>query len=230
MACPTSDTGEDDPAAMEASPPDMLPDRLVSGYRNFRAGRYDAERERYLRLAEGGQKPRIMMIACCDSRAAPEVIFDASPGELFVVRNVANLVPPYTPDGGHHSTSAALEFAVLSLKVEHVVVMGHGRCGGVAAMVNRSDPLSRGDFIGQWLSAVRDIAEEEADRASAPANERHTAVERAGVEHSLANLRTFPWIRSRESRGDLALHGAWFDIGLGELHVLDQVNHAWSTL
>ena len=208
----------------------MLPERLVRGYLNFRAGRYDAEKERYMRLAEGGQKPRVMIIACCDSRAAPEAIFDASPGELFVVRNVANLVPPYAPDGGHHSTSAALEFAVLSLKVEHVVVMGHGRCGGIAAMVDKADPLSRGDFIGQWLSAVRDIAQEAADPDARPAHGLQTTVERAGVEHSLANLRTFPWIRSREARGELGLHGAWFDIGLGELHVLDQASHDWRTL
>lgn len=102
-----------------------LPVKLLEGYSNFRAGRYSSEAERYRRLGEGAQKPRVMIIACCDSRAAPETVFDAGPGEMFVVRNVANLVPPYTPDGGHHSTSAALEFAVMSLKVEHIVVMGH---------------------------------------------------------------------------------------------------------
>ena len=119
-----------------------LPKRLLDGYANFRKGRYASESERYLKLGEGQQKPTIMMIACCDSRAAPETIFDAGPGEMFVVRNVANLVPPYTPDGGHHATSAALEFAVLSLAVEHIVVMGHGRCGGIRAAVGDADPLS----------------------------------------------------------------------------------------
>ncbi|MEQ1521226.1 MAG: carbonic anhydrase, partial [Aestuariivirga sp.] len=112
-----------------------LPKRLLDGYANFRKGRYASEADRYRKLGEGLQKPTIMMIACCDSRAAPETIFDAGPGEMFVVRNVANLVPPYTPDGGHHATSAALEFAVLSLGVEHLVVMGHGRCGGIRAAV-----------------------------------------------------------------------------------------------
>ena len=116
-----------------------LPKRLLDGYANFRKGRYASESERYRKLGEGQQKPKIMMIACCDSRAAPETIFDAGPGEMFVVRNVANLVPPYTPDGGHHATSAALEFAVLSLAVEHIVVMGHGRCGGIRAAVGDAE-------------------------------------------------------------------------------------------
>ncbi len=200
----------------------MLPERLVDGYQRFRSGRYGAEKQRYLKLANQGQHPRVMVIACCDSRAAPETVFDADPGELFVVRNVANLVPPYAPDGRHHSTSAALEFAVLSLNVDDIVVMGHGRCGGIAALIAPAEPLSGSDFIGQWMSTVRDIVGEAAD-----AGDRGTAVERAAVEHSLANLRTFPWIRSREARGELGLHGAWFDIGLGELHVLDQANHCW---
>ena len=143
---------------------------------------------------------------------------------MFVVRNVANLVPPYAPDGRHHSTSAALEFAVLSLKVADIVVMGHGRCGGIAALIEPAEPLSGSDFIGQWMSTVRDIVGEAGD-----AGDRGTLVERAAVEHSLANLRTFPWIRSRVARGELDLHGAWFDIGLGELHVLDQANHCWPT-
>ncbi len=208
----------------------MLPVRLVKGYERFRSGRYDAERERYLSLAEEGQRPRIMVIACCDSRAAPEMVFDAAPGELFVVRNVANLVPPYAPDGRHHSTSAALEFAVLSLKVADVVVMGHGRCGGIAALIDHGEPLSSSDFIGQWMATVRDIVGEATGEGTGPSGDRGTLVERAAVEHSLANLRTFPWVRSREARGELGLHGAWFDIGLGELHVLDQANHRWPTL
>ena len=118
-----------------------LPPRLMNGYQSFRSGRYQTEAERYRTLGEGAQKPAIMIIACCDSRAAPETIFDAGPGEIFVMRNVANLVPPYAPDGKHHATSAAIEFAVLSLGVKHVVVMGHGRCGGIRAVVEGGDPL-----------------------------------------------------------------------------------------
>lgn len=208
-----------------------LPKRLLDGYANFRAGRYSLEAERYRVLGEGAQRPRIMMIACCDSRAAPETIFDAGPGEIFVVRNVANLVPPYAPDGRHHSTSAALEFAVLSLGVQDIVVMGHGKCGGIRAMVESGDPLTTGDFIGKWMSAVRDVAEtvrREHEHIHGP--ELQMAVERASVEHSLANLRTFPWLRTRISKRELSLSGAWFDISLGELHAYDDGAAQWNVI
>ncbi|MGE0240289.1 MAG: carbonic anhydrase [Parvibaculaceae bacterium] len=205
-----------------------FPKRLLEGYASFRSGRYAAETERYLKLGQGQQKPSIMMIACCDSRAAPETIFDAGPGEIFVVRNVANLVPPYAPDGRHHSTSAALEFAVLQLGVQHVVIMGHGRCGGIKAIIEPGDPLSTGDFIGKWLAGVRDVAAIVEDDHS-PA-ERLTAVEQASVEHSLANLRTFPWIRVREGKGQLTLHGAWFDISQGELNVYVEAERRWTVV
>ncbi len=205
----------------------MLPTRLMQGYKNFRTGRFATESERYRSLGAGTQKPTVMIIACCDSRAAPETIFDAGPGEIFVMRNVANLVPPYAPDGKHHATSAAIEFAVLSLGVAHVVVMGHGRCGGIRAVVEGGDPLSAGDFIGKWMSDVRDVA----DAVRVDHDHDHdlqTAVEHASVEHSLANLRTFPWLRMRENKGDVGVHGAWFDIGLGELHNFDEDQRKWS--
>lgn len=153
-----------------------LPERLLSGYRNFMSGRYSSESERYERLAREGQKPQTMVIACCDSRAAPETIFDAGPGELFVVRNVANLVPPYAPDSEFHGTSAALEFAVQALKVKHIVVMGHGRCGGIsAALGGLSEPLSPGDFIGKWMSLVAPAAEAISNAELLTAAERQTA-------------------------------------------------------
>ncbi len=205
-----------------------LPKRLLDGYANFRKGRYASESERYLKLGEGQQKPTIMMIACCDSRAAPETIFDAGPGEMFVVRNVANLVPPYTPDGGHHATSAALEFAVLSLGVEHLVVMGHGRCGGIRAAVGDAGPLSHTDFIGSWMRPIKDVARAVPHNDDAALHERH--IERASIEHSLANLRTFPWIRMKETRKELSLHGIWFDISMGELHSYDEGNAAWELI
>lgn len=205
-----------------------FPQRLLDGYASFRAGRYVSEAERYRRLGEGQQKPTIMMIACCDSRAAPETIFDAGPGEIFVVRNVANLVPPYAPDGRHHSTSAALEFAVLQLGVKHIVIMGHGRCGGIRAIIEPGDPLSTGDFIGKWLAGVRDVAATvEHDHELA---ERLTLVEQASVEHSLANLRTFPWVRVREGKSQLTLHGAWFDISQGELNVYEETERRWTVV
>jgi carbonic anhydrase len=207
-----------------------FPQRLLDGYASFRAGRYAAEAERYRSLGEGLQKPTIMMIACCDSRAAPETIFDAGPGEIFVVRNVANLVPPYAPDGRHHSTSAALEFAVLQLGVAHIVIMGHGRCGGIRAITEPGDPLSTGDFIGKWLAGVRDVAATVEHDHKHSAAERLILVEQASVEHSLANLRTFPWVRVREGRSQLTLHGAWFDISEGELNVYDETQRRWAVI
>lgn len=205
-----------------------LPKRLLDGYASFRNGRYNAESERYRKLGEGQQKPTIMMIACCDSRAAPELIFDAGPGEIFSVRNVANLVPPYTPDGSHHSTSAALEFAVLSLGVKHVVVMGHGRCGGIRAVMSSDAPLTHSDFIGSWMRSINDVARVVPREPGCSDAEHERQIERASVEHSLANLRTFPWLRMKESRRELSIHGAWFDIAMGELHAYDEHEARWS--
>jgi len=200
-----------------------LPPRLLAGYRNFMTGRFAAETQRYRSLAKEGQAPETMVIACCDSRAAPESIFDAGPGELFVVRNVANLVPPYKPDGEYHSTSAALEFAVQSLKVKHIVVMGHGRCGGIgAALPPAAEPLSPGDFIGKWMSLLGPAAEAVASSTLMTAGERQTALERISIRHSLANLRTFPCVKILESKGRLTLSGAWFDISTGELWVMNR--------
>src|SRR3712207_1104004 len=209
-----------DRASTQAAP--GFPDRLLDGYRAFLAGRFGEQQARYRALAQAGQTPSVMVVACCDSRAAPETVFDAGPGELFVVRNVANLVPPYEPDGGHHSTSAALEFAVGVLRVRHVVVMGHGRCGGIAAALNPDAPaLSPGDFIGRWMSLLKPAAEAIAGSPWLTPAERQTALERVSVRHSVANLRTFPSVRDREVAGELALHGAWFDIATGELWVME---------
>jgi carbonic anhydrase len=199
-----------------------FPGRLLEGYRSFRDGRLPHERERYERLAAAGQKPEIMVISCCDSRAAPETIFDAAPGEMFVLRNVANLVPPYAPDGEYHGTSAALEFAVQVLKVRHIVVMGHGRCGGVRAFREQqeglsAEPLSPGDFIGKWMSllepATRDIRCEDVEVETA----RQRALEEASVRQGIRNLATFPCVNILLQKGRIQIHGAWFDIGSGEL-------------
>ena len=200
----------------------VLPDRLLEGYRSFIGGRFSGERSRYRSLAREGQAPEVMVVACCDSRAAPEMIFDTGPGELFVVRNVANLVPPYSPDGEFHSTSAALEFAVQVLKVKHIVVMGHGRCGGIkAALDPAAEPLSPGDFIGKWMSMLAVPARNVADAAFLTASERQTALERASIRASLENLRTFPCVSILERKERLSLHGAWFDIETGELWAMN---------
>jgi carbonic anhydrase len=199
-----------------------FPSSLLNGYQEFRDNRYAHENERYRKLAESGQSPETLVIACCDSRAAPETIFNAVPGEIFVVRNVANLVPPYAPDDQHHSTSAALEFAVQSLKVKHIVVMGHGRCGGIHAALNPSvEPLSPGDFIGKWMELLGPATEAiSANRWSTPA-ERQKMLEFASIRFSIANLRTFPCVSILERKKRLTVHGVWFDISEGELWVME---------
>ena len=198
-----------------------FPADLLAGYARFTENRLGPERDRYRRLAREGQRPRTMMIACCDSRAAPETIFDTGPGELFVMRNVANLVPPYEPDGGQHATSAAIEFAVAALKVENIVVMGHGRCGGIAASLDAGmEPLSEGDFIGKWIGLLRPMAGEVAGM-DVPADERQTHMERASIQASIERLRGFPLVAEAEREGRLALHGGWFDIETGELWTME---------
>jgi carbonic anhydrase len=199
---------------------DPLPRDLLDGYRRFRAQRLPTERERYRRLAEAGQRPPTMVVACVDSRSGPETVFDAGPGELFIVRNVAALVPVYTPDNRFGSVSAALEYAVLGLGVRSIVVMGHGRCGGVEAALDTGKPLSSTDFMGAWISGLRDLADELDPTDWADPARYRRALEYRSVEQSLVNLTTFPWIRSRVRGGSLTLAGAWFDIGIGELHEL----------
>jgi len=199
----------------------MFPERLREGYRAFRGGRFAGERSRYETLARTGQRPEIVVIGCIDSRAAPEAIFDAAPGELLVVRNVANLVPPYATDRESPlSTSAALEFAVQALRVRHVVVLGHAFCGGIEAFAGGRAPLSPGDFIGRWMSLVAPAAASLGPRSADDGNYLRR-LELAAIEHSLANLMTFPWIRARVERGELELHGAYFGVATGRLLVRD---------
>ncbi|SER21150.1 carbonic anhydrase [Faunimonas pinastri] len=199
-----------------------FPQFLIDGYHHFAANRYETEQTRYRKLAEAGQKPSTLLIGCCDSRAAPETIFDVGPGELFVIRNVANLVPPYEPDAQYHSTSSALEFGVRALEVQHIVVMGHGRCGGIgAALDSNPQPLSPGDFIGNWMRLLKPSAESIAGNELMTPAERQTALERISIRFSLRNLLTFPFIEEAVSAGRLTLHGAWFDIALGELWIMN---------
>lgn len=200
----------------------QFPEYLLGGYQKFMSGRFSEQQARYKTLAEAGQQPKTLIVACCDSRAAPETIFDSGPGELFVVRNVANMVPPYEPDGQYHSTSAALEFAVQSLRVKDIVVMGHGRCGGIKAVLDSgAEPLSPGDFIGKWMNLLKPAAEQIAGNAIMTAAERQRAMEHVSIRNSIVNLRTFPCVQILEQRGKLQIHGAWFDISTGELWVMD---------
>lgn len=198
----------------------MFPQRLTEGYRAFLDERLPRERNRYEALAEKGQSPEVMIIGCCDSRVSPEVIFDASPGEMFVVRNVANLVPPFETGGDYHGTSAALEFAVQALRVKHIVVLGHARCGGVRAFADDTAPLSPGDFIGRWMSLIAPAAERIGPREGDP-TDYLTRLELATVENSLRNLMTFPCVRILVERGKLQLHGAYFGVATGVLLVRD---------
>jgi carbonic anhydrase len=202
-----------------------FPERLIEGYRAFARGRLAAEQARYGELAESGQVPEVMVIGCCDSRVSPSVIFDTRPGEIFTLRNVANLVPPYRPDEGHHGVSAALEYAVQALKVRHVVVLGHALCGGVRAFADDSAPLSASDFIGKWVELMRPAADAAGPREDyASVTDYLTALEQQSVVHALDNLMTFPYVRIRVERGELALHGAYFGVATGQLSIYDREN------
>jgi carbonic anhydrase len=194
-----------------------FPSRLIDGHRDFLARRMPTERERYRQLAKRGQSPAIMMIGCCDSRVSPEVIFDSHPGELFVVRNIANLVPPFTAEGLCHGVFAALEFAVDVLNVEHIVVLGHAQCGGIRAYAERQPPVAPGSAIERWTSLLAPAAELAGPR-EADGNYL-TRLEQASVSMSLENLLTFPCVRHAAGRGKLSLHGAYFGIANGQLFV-----------
>lgn len=204
----------------------QTPDDLLAGYRRFRTGAYRVHSDRYRALGRG-QDPDVMLIACCDSRVEPAQIFNAAPGELFIVRNVANLVPPYEEGGGLHGVSAALEFGVTSLNVHHIVILGHGGCGGVAASLSAADHKPVGAFIAPWvelLDTPRDGV------IASGANDRQTALEHAGIGQSLVNLMSFPFVRRTVESGRLALHGAWFAIASGELHWRDAKSGEFETV
>ena len=208
-----------------------FPDRLVEGYTAFLGGRLREEQDRYRQLAESGQSPEIMVIGCCDSRVSPDVIFDADPGELFVVRNVANLVPPYTPDGAQRAVSAALEFAVQALAVKHIVVLGHARCGGIRAYAEQGEPLSPGDFIGKWMELIAPAAEAVGPRSRFPSLADYLGhLEQAAAIKTLDNLMTFPCVRILVERKRLHLHAAYFDVATGLLSVLDPETKTFASL
>jgi carbonic anhydrase len=197
---------------------------LITGYHRFRDREWQEERDRWAELAEG-QSPKVMVIACSDSRVDPATIFDARPGEMFVVRNVGNLVPPFEPDQNYHGVSAALEFAITQLEVDELVVMGHGSCGGcAAALTGQFDQAGHGHghFIAHWIEMLADAREK--IRAAHPTLDREAFLEMEleGVRLSLRNLMGFPWVRERVESGRLKLHGAYFAIADGILHVLDE--------
>ena len=200
-------------------------DALIAGYRRFRTGAYVDQRQRYDQLSAEGQRPRTMIIACSDSRVDPTSVFDGAPGQLFVVRNVANLVPPYETDRGYHSASAAIEFAVTHLKVEELIVLGHAQCGGItASLTGRYSGADHGagGFIDHWMAMIEPARAEAIAHARAdPGIDVQESLELAAIRLSLANLRSFPFVAARADAGLLVLRGAHFGIADGTLRVLD---------
>ena len=198
--------------------------RLIDGYRRFRDNDWPREHERWAELAEG-QSPKVMVIACADSRTDPAMIFDASPGEIFVVRNIAALAPPYETTAGYHGVSAALEFGVTQLEVEELLVLGHGSCGGcAAALPGKFDdaPAGEGRFIANWVSMLHPVRDAVCEHHATIDAGAVREMEWEAVKLSLANLRTFPFVEEREKAGQLKLHGAHFAIAEGLLYVLDE--------
>jgi len=201
----------------------MTIDRLIAGFKSFRETYYDGQPDFYRSLVEKGQRPDVMVIACSDSRVSPSIIAKAEPGELFIVRNVANLVPPYEPDSHYHGTSAAIEFAVRDLNVEHIIVLGHSHCGGIRCLCEGHEETGNREFIDGWMSIVEQARDDSLDGEA-----QHRHVEREAVKVSLGNLLTFPWVKRRVEDGRLKLHGWWFDLEVGQL-LAHEAGNDWKT-
>ena len=197
-----------------------MPNQLIAGYERFRSG-YFRQNEAQLRALAGGQSPTVALISCCDSRVSPAILFDAAPGDLFIIRNVANLVPPYESEGRYHGTSAALEFAVKALEVADIVVLGHARCGGIRALLEGAGGGDHQSFLGRWMEIAAPALTHLAATDEAVPEARQRACEREALALSLENLLTFPWLKARVEAGRLAIHGWYYDVVEGTLHRLD---------
>jgi carbonic anhydrase len=200
-----------------------FPENLTDRFRRFKHRHFVPNADHYEELATYGQNPEVMLISCCDSRVDPETIFSAMPGELFVVRNVANLVPPYETGGKFHGVSSAIEFAVLNLRVKHLVILGHSSCGGVKVALDQSAAIqTEAHFISRWMSMLDDARlRVVAAHQMQPQAVKQAALEKEGIKTSIKNLRTFPFVQQAEDKGRLSLHGAYFDIATGTLSVLN---------
>ena len=200
-----------------------FPEKLTDRFRRFKHRHFVPNADQYEELATYGQDPEVMVISCCDSRVDPETIFTAMPGEMFVVRNVANLVPPYETGGKYHGVSSAIEFAVMNLRVKHLLVLGHSGCGGIRAALDQAAAIqTEAMFISRWMSMLDEARLTVlAAHQMAPLAEKQRLLELEGIKNSIKNLRTFPFVRKEEEKGRLALHGAFFDIATGTLSVLN---------
>ncbi len=208
-----------------------IPRNLVEGFQRFRAQHFESHDNLYRQLVKQGQTPKTLVVACCDSRVDPALVFDCDPGDLFVIRNVANLVPPLEGHSGHHGTTAAIEYGVSTLGVEHIIVLGHAHCGGINALVKTGGVGTPGSYIDDWMCLVESArAGVMAEMPQAPLAEQERACEQRAILVSLDNLMTFPWIRERVERGTLALHGWYFDIEHGEILRYDAPARTFTTL
>ncbi len=207
------------------------PRQLIQGFQRFRERHFTQDDALYRQLVQEGQTPKILVVACCDSRVDPAIVLDCAPGDLFVIRNVANLVPPSESRVGHHGTSAALEFGVRTLGVQHIIVLGHAHCGGIHALMELDDKNRNGSFIGDWMHLADDARiQVERDMPDAPEEERQRACEQRAILISLENLMTFSWVRERVENGMLALHGWYFDIEHGQMLQHNPVSRAFEPL
>jgi len=208
------------------------PGDLIEGFHRFREQHFTDDDALYRQLVAEGQTPKILVVACCDSRVDPALVLNCAPGDLFVIRNVANLVPPLeSRSGGHHGTSAALEYGVQTLGVEHIIVLGHAHCGGIRALVQTGGACNPVSFIDDWMCLVEDArASVEQDFPGAPLEDRTQACEQRAILGSLDNLRTFPWVRERVEQGALSLHGWYFDMENGQLLGYNPATRLFETL
>ncbi len=206
-------------------------EKLITGYKCFRGGYYEENREQLVKLARKGQSPKIAVIACCDSRVDPAIITQSAPGELFVIRNVANLVPPCEGEGVWHGTSAALQFAVCDLQVEHIIVLGHARCGGINALLKQQPVGTDKGFIESWMSIADKARQRVLSRSDLQSFEAQChACELEAIAVSLLNLQTFPWIAEAVEGGRLQLHGWYYDLEAGDLLFLNHVTGAFQPI
>ena len=203
-------------------------DKLIAGYQRFREGYYQKNQDQLFKLAKEGQSPKIAIVSCSDSRVDPTVILDCDPGDLFVIRNVANLVPPCEDTENYHGTSAALEFAVMALEVESIIVLGHTQCGGIKSLIDNAGKKVDKSFISKWMLQLEDVRDEIiADKSIVDQKSRYSCCEKKGVQQSLDNLMTFPWIKERVESGKLKLHGWRYDLYSSELCALDENTHSF---